>query len=530
MGTNPGSHDAAGVDTVDLDFEKFLKAATSDSPTDIVEQLRAGLGKRYAKPPAEEMGLVLGRSVPIEKARQLLFAPEEKDMRLYPLLIAMPPPGAPDSHPQRLVQVCALAPLYLVHSKSWELVKPFIEEGGLSRLSAALAHPNPYLCSQAMSALMHITDEDLLFPWHDPPETPDGRGPRQGPYALVWRRMYELSGAGFLPALLAHHRQPPAFPGASHMALRLFAFYVSWMRRHFTADGRLQLSASLLDLLAGWGADAGAEGGEEERALARQLHADFSRFPPASEPAPTPGEEAPGHHLGGLDGGEEDYELRVVAERTLINAGPSAGDEAEQLRQAGNEAFRRGDYTAAVQAYSAALDVPVPTQRLLTEGPRRAAYHANRAAAYMARAAGGKLREGDADSAGQLESVDHGSDGIIARHYEAAVLDCDAALDLDSDGALAAKTCLRKARALIALARAEEAATAAEAGLGKAVEGSETQGELRALLKALRPEEHEAKKECRAAGKDAAEGRAGAKDGASSQEGTASAVNWNAMD
>jgi hypothetical protein len=60
------------------------------------------------------------------------------------------------------------------------------------QLALALAHPNPYLASQAMSALMHITDEDLLFPWHDPPaapDAPDGRGARSGPYALVWRRM-----------------------------------------------------------------------------------------------------------------------------------------------------------------------------------------------------------------------------------------------------------------------------------------------------------------------------------------------------
>lgn len=55
---------------------------------------------------------------------------------------------------------------------------------------------------------------------------------------------------------------------------------------------------------------------------------------------------------------------------------------------------RRGDYTGAIERYSGALDVLVPLERLPSEGPRRAAYHTNRAAAYMARADAGNLREG----------------------------------------------------------------------------------------------------------------------------------------
>ncbi len=55
---------------------------------------------------------------------------------------------------------------------------------------------------------------------------------------------------------------------------------------------------------------------------------------------------------------------------------------------------RRGNHTVAVERYSAALDVLVPLERLPSEGPRRAAYHTNRAAAYMARAEAGILREG----------------------------------------------------------------------------------------------------------------------------------------
>ncbi len=43
---------------------------------------------------------------------------------------------------------------------------------------------------------------------------------------------------GLLPNLLALYAGPPVFPGASGMALRLIAFYLSWMRKHFTKVGR----------------------------------------------------------------------------------------------------------------------------------------------------------------------------------------------------------------------------------------------------------------------------------------------------
>ncbi len=84
---------------------------------------------------------------PASQARQLLFYPTEDDMRLYPQLLAMPPaaqpqpqpqPGgqgqgdaAPPAAPQLRVQICALTSLYLVHSKRWDRVQPFIEAGGL---------------------------------------------------------------------------------------------------------------------------------------------------------------------------------------------------------------------------------------------------------------------------------------------------------------------------------------------------------------------------------------------------------------
>ncbi len=149
-----------------------------------------------------------------------------------------------------------------------------------------LQHPNLYLASQAMQCLLHATDEEI-FPWHDPPLPPDGRSVKQGPDALVWRRMYELTRWGgvvgrqqqrwegrapapcgallhparpaqcwcsgplatvmtcwrpctcppacrsLIPSLLKH-QNPDTFPGSGLLALRLLAFTSSWLRYHFT--------------------------------------------------------------------------------------------------------------------------------------------------------------------------------------------------------------------------------------------------------------------------------------------------------
>lgn len=77
-----------------------------------------------------------------------------------------------------------------------------------------------------------ITDEEL-YPWHAPPETSDGRDFRAGPDAACFRAMYALCRGPLIPALL---RQRRAFPGGSHLALRLLAFALSWLRVNFCAD------------------------------------------------------------------------------------------------------------------------------------------------------------------------------------------------------------------------------------------------------------------------------------------------------
>lgn len=117
---------------------------------------------------------------------------------------------------------------------------------------------------------------------------------------------------------------------------------------------------------------------------------------------------------------------------------------------------------------SAALDVPVPHEALVSEGPRRAMYHANRAAAYLekykeaaATAAAAANTQGTtpADASSSADSsparwrevggvldglmLDSSSPEAQAQLLQAAVMDCKAALDLVPTHAKAHFRCAR---------------------------------------------------------------------------------------
>jgi tetratricopeptide (TPR) repeat protein len=244
-----------------------------------------------------------------------------------------------------------------------------------------------------------------MFPWHDPAGG-GGTDFRAGPDAGAMAAMYALCAGPLIPAVLRH--RPCTFPASSHMALRLLAFALSFLRLHFTRDRVLRLSGELLSLLERW-----CEGSDEllpeELQLSKQLREDFGRFPPAEVGRAGAAAAAADSALRLMDCGavarfedappEDAAELAAAAAREAAPAArpaakagappPPPADEAGRLRTLGNSAYQRGAYTEAITAYSAALDVPVPAERLLTEGPRRAVLHVNRAAAYLARAAAG---------------------------------------------------------------------------------------------------------------------------------------------
>jgi hypothetical protein len=69
------------------------------------------------------------------------------------------------------------------------------------------------------------------------------------------------------------------------------------------------------------------------------------------------------------------------------NQGLHCAEQASKWKGDGNRAFKRGDFSLAIDLYSRAIDEPVHMQDMVTETPRRVAYLLNRAQGYLQRAA-----------------------------------------------------------------------------------------------------------------------------------------------
>eukprot|EP01044_Picomonas_judraskeda_P030004 COSAG03_NODE_10615_length_639_cov_3.650000_1_plen_77_part_10 len=60
------------------------------------------------------------------------------------------------------------------------------------------------------------------------------------------------------------------FPGGSLYRLQTLAFWLSWVRLHYTKTNAMSVSQDVLDALEEWKGES-----EEETKFAGQLHADF---------------------------------------------------------------------------------------------------------------------------------------------------------------------------------------------------------------------------------------------------------------
>ena len=518
--------DAAEDAAVDPRFESFLAEATDPTtPDEIQAQIRAGLARQYANPPVAQTERCLRRNLTPERCRALVYWPDEDDASLYPALLANPPPGAPEDHPQFRCQVTYLMSLYLCHSKRWAFAKGFILAGGLRALVGMCAHPNLHLRGQAMETLGALTREEL-YPWHDPPAAGSSSD------AALHARMLELARTPLVPNLVLNYDAP--FPGASSLALRTLAFFASYLRLRHCPNNVLRLSDDLLATLERWSTRDDEHASDDERALAKTLLDDFGKFtdvvdaptlngPDAAREAAESAErrgadvldvEAVGGSKNAGRTGDRDPDpdvAVVVADRTVVTGSsttsaadstdsdapprddrldPSDADTGDAHRRRGNDAFARKRWSAAVEHYTRAIDAPVSYARLFDEAPRRAAYHANRAAAYLARGNSPGGGYGQFDACGHLENHawtegDGGEgDGVSAAaalNAKAALLDCDAALEM-SPGHVKAK--FRKAQALWRLARVGEARTCAMSALHGAPDEA-TEAEVRALLESF---------------------------------------------
>lgn len=537
-----GSGGRVGDDPRDARFEAFLEVASPpDLPPDIAAQIRAGLARQYDAPPVEQTALVLRSNCTVDRLRQMIYWPTKEDAELYPALIRSPPPGAPSTHPSARTQVTFLMALYLRHAKDRAFAESFVLAGGLASLVPLLVHPNLHLRGQAMETFVQFTDE-ALFPWHDPPR------PGSSIDKAMHQRMLELAREALVPNLTKNIRAvggggdatttttAETFPGGSGMALRAFAFFASYLRLRHCPGNVLRLSDELLSVLRSVAEDEkkNASGGgarffsDDERALAKALHEDFSRFEPAEIKTRAGAETVSGPEtvdrpetasrssrddaLVVLGMGADDA-CRVVADRTVVSrarAATVAGDDknaandesvladaGEAFKERGNAFFAKGDYCSAIEAYGRAIDAPVSYGRLFDEAPRRATYHANRAAAYLRRGDAADAGAGACDVNGHLENTSfvlrttspHASEDEHQRallassraHAEAALLDCDAALEMQSGNA---KARFRRAVSLWRLGRVAEAKRDAER-LALAARSREEEAEASTLMRTL---------------------------------------------
>ena len=503
---------------VDPRFESFLADATDPTtPDEIQAQIRAGLARQYANPPVAQTERCLRQNLTPERCRALVYWPDEDDASLYPALLADPPPGAPEDHPQFRCQVTYLMSLYLCHSKRWAFAKGFILAGGLRALVGMCAHPNLHLRGQAMETLGALTREEL-YPWHEPPAAGSSSD------AALHARMLELARTPLVPNLVLNYDAP--FPGASSLALRTLAFFASYLRLRHCPNNVLRLSDDLLATLTRWSTRGDEHVSDDERQLAKTLLEDFGKFADvadaptlngpdaaraAAELAQRQGADVLDVEVGvsnpGAAGDADPDGAVVVADRTVVMTGskstsaadsssnardrldPNDADTGDAHRRRGNDAFAQKRYAAAIEHYTRAIDAPVSYARLFDEAPRRAAYHANRAAAYLARGNSPGGGYGQFDACGHLENHawTDGDDGdgavatAAALNAKAALLDCDAALEM-SPGHVKAK--FRKAQALWRLARVGEARTCAMSALHGAPDEA-TEAEVRALLESF---------------------------------------------
>lgn len=503
---------------VDPRFESFLADATDPTtPDEIQAQIRAGLARQYANPPVAQTERCLRQNLTPERCRALVYWPDEDDASLYPALLADPPPGAPEDHPQFRCQVTYLMSLYLCHSKRWAFAKGFILAGGLRALVGMCAHPNLHLRGQAMETLGALTREEL-YPWHEPPAAGSSSD------AALHARMLELARTPLVPNLVLNYDSP--FPGASSLALRTLAFFASYLRLRHCPNNVLRLSDDLLATLTRWSTRDDEHVSDDERTLAKTLLEDFGKFADvadaptlngpdaaraAAELAQRQGADVLDVEVGvsnpGAAGDADPDGAVVVADRTVVMTGskstinaadssatrdrldPNDADTGDAHRRRGNDAFAQKRWSAAIEHYTRAIDAPVSYARLFDEAPRRGAYHANRAAAYLARGNSPGGGYGQFDACGHLENHawTEGDDGdgavatAAALNAKAALLDCDAALEM-SPGHVKAK--FRKAQALWRLARVGEARTCAMSALHGAPDEA-TEAEVRALLESF---------------------------------------------
>ncbi len=201
----------------------------------------------YDKPPVEEFQQILRKNVTEDEVRVTLFAPQEEQVKFYPvLLLAGCQPevrNLEESHPLVRMKALVLSTMFLLHRFSWKnFLEEFVIRGGLTTLAEMLDEPNLYFRGQVVEMFLTITDSDQ-WDWFTVRTDALGR--------TLHIRLLELSeDTGFLSKLVSNRKH--SFPGGSMRCLQLLAFWLSWVRAMYTKNQQLILSSGLLAELRAW--------------------------------------------------------------------------------------------------------------------------------------------------------------------------------------------------------------------------------------------------------------------------------------
>lgn len=165
-------------------FKKLLDDVKVALPWETAEQIIGGLERTWEKPPLEQLELIEQRTTGLRDARLLIFFPEPVDMARYVSLIQKAPKGAPDAHPQNKLRRPFLALLYMVHVRSWPLMRDFIRAGGFCALADLFDDENLHMRAQAVDTFMQLTSPDAHDWFAEPILEP---AVHQRPHAPGWR-------------------------------------------------------------------------------------------------------------------------------------------------------------------------------------------------------------------------------------------------------------------------------------------------------------------------------------------------------
>ena len=515
------TEDEMTTSIIDTGFASVVEHITRTAPAEggVAASLIAQMHRLRDQPPTDEIEQVLRRRVSRDHTLSLLFAPEPtlESIGLYADLMS-------PAHACATVRSACVGLCYLSHAHSWPLAAELVRAGGLVSLAALVDKSSgaPTIVRGQALEVLHMCTSHPAYDWFAAPSgAEDDAALHRGLLALArtrflatlceFRAAPPFPGASFLALqLLAFWLSWARRLHTGGQPLRLSRLLLvelkAWAVPVLTRAGGVGGAAppdSVVEVVPA--CDEGVEGDDsaEERELAARLYEDFSRFPAAdeedasedaggacgagtsidasSEASSSVALPRLGKEVSGVVWADAGQQVRQPVRFTplptpSVTESQTGVDAVNGLREAANAAFRAGKWGAATDGYSEAINILRAT--LLSAAVRDSASKSlgesspdallvtllsNRAVARLRGAGYGAGAAPDLRvlraTLTELRSCATAEGSSVAQ-LRAALTDCDEALSRDAGHA---KSAVRRAQALAALHRFDEARSAARA-------------------------------------------------------------------